>query len=81
MRNLGVGRADEPASGRRTSALRRRASTALLAFATMLSYQAMFAPVVAAADAINCTGESGVNRWLGRSIAGAYLGNSGTAEG
>lgn len=72
---------DGPGSERRRSRLRRRAATSLMVFAALLSYEAMFAPLVAAADAQNCTSESGVNRWSGHSLSGAYHGNSGTAEG
>lgn len=52
-----------------------------LALVTLVSHQLTFAPVVAAADALNCTSEDYQNRWSGHSRAGAYHGNSGTAEG
>jgi hypothetical protein len=60
---------------------RRRAATIASTLLVLVSLEATFAPAVVAADAINCTGESGVNRWSGHSIGGVFHGNSGTAEG
>ena len=41
----------------------------------------MFVPVVRGADAINCTSEGGNSRWSGHSLAGAYHGSAGVADG
>jgi len=62
-------------------AVRSQLVMTLIAVTALASVEATFAPVVAAADAINCTSEGGVNRWSGHSISGVFHGNSGTAEG
>jgi hypothetical protein len=66
-------------SFRRT--LLHRGVAVLVCFVALLPVEATFAPVVAAADAINCTNEQFHNRWSGHSVGGQYHGNSGTAEG
>jgi hypothetical protein len=60
---------------------RARPHVILLMTIALFGYQVAFAPVVAAADALNCTSEDSNNRWSGHSLAGGYDGNSGTAEG